>query len=31
MDKLIEHPLTELSVKQFINDWENVYNKITVL
>ncbi|NFN95083.1 fructose-6-phosphate aldolase [Clostridium botulinum] len=31
MDKLIEHPLTELSVKQFINDWKNVYNKITVL
>ncbi|MDR5586279.1 fructose-6-phosphate aldolase [Clostridium aquiflavi] len=31
MDKLIEHPLTELSVKQFINDWENAYNKITVL
>ncbi|MGN2339070.1 fructose-6-phosphate aldolase [Clostridium cagae] len=31
MDKLIEHPLTELSIKQFINDWENVYNKITVL
>ncbi|OSA92758.1 UNVERIFIED_ORG: fructose-6-phosphate aldolase [Clostridium botulinum] len=31
MDKLIEHPLTELSVKQFINDWKNAYNKITVL
>ncbi|WP_315078070.1 fructose-6-phosphate aldolase [uncultured Clostridium sp.] len=31
MDKLIEHPLTELSVKQFINDWENAYNRVTVL
>ncbi|MBW6410517.1 fructose-6-phosphate aldolase [Clostridium weizhouense] len=31
MDKLIEHALTELSVKQFINDWKNAYNKTTVL
>lgn len=31
MDKLIEHPLTELSVKQFINDWKNAYNKTTIL
>ncbi|GAA0078145.1 fructose-6-phosphate aldolase [Clostridium sp. CTA-5] len=31
MNKLIEHPLTDLSVKQFINDWENAYNKTTVL
>ena len=25
MDKLLEHPLTDWSVEQFINDWEKVY------
>ncbi|MEG1003670.1 fructose-6-phosphate aldolase [Clostridium sp.] len=25
MDKLLEHPLTDWSVKQFIDDWEKVY------
>lgn len=27
MDKMIEHPLTDWSVEQFINDWESVYGE----
>lgn len=27
MDKLLEHPLTDWSVEQFIKDWETVYGK----
>ncbi|WP_024615724.1 fructose-6-phosphate aldolase [Clostridium sp. Ade.TY] len=27
MDKMIEHPLTDWSVDQFINDWEKIYGK----
>lgn len=27
MDKLLEHPLTEWSVNQFIKDWEGVYGE----
>ncbi|RSK29230.1 fructose-6-phosphate aldolase [Bacillus sp. HMF5848] len=27
MDGLLSHPLTDSSVTQFINDWENVYGK----
>lgn len=27
MDKLLEHPLTDWSVDQFIKDWESVYGK----
>lgn len=32
MDKMLEHPLTDWSVDQFITDWENVYgvNKTTL-
>ncbi|MCY6369875.1 fructose-6-phosphate aldolase [Clostridium ganghwense] len=32
MDKMLEHPLTDWSVDQFIKDWENVYGegKITL-
>ncbi|WP_432407154.1 fructose-6-phosphate aldolase [Wukongibacter sp. M2B1] len=25
LDKMLEHPLTDWSVNQFINDWENIY------
>lgn len=31
MDKLLEHPLTDWSVDQFIQDWEKAYNKKTIL
>lgn len=31
MDKLLEHPLTDWSVDQFIQDWKNAYNKKTIL
>ena len=27
MDKMLEHPLTDWSVDQFINDWEKVYGE----
>lgn len=27
MDKLLSHPLTDLSIKQFVSDWESVYGK----
>ena len=32
MDKMLEHPLTDWSVDQFINDWEKVYGegKLTI-
>ena len=29
MDKLLEHPLTDLSVQQFLDDWSKVYGKNT--
>lgn len=29
MDKMLEHPLTDWSITQFINDWEIVYGKNT--
>ncbi|MFT8314255.1 MAG: fructose-6-phosphate aldolase [Clostridium sp.] len=27
MDKLLSHPLTDWSIKQFVSDWEGVYGK----
>lgn len=27
MDKLLSHPLTDWSIKQFVSDWESVYGK----